>query len=156
MPVTLKTRKPVVKLTATDLRIFPVWEYALDEEDKREQDETWVRPVASAAIRNGVYVIVATDFATHSGRELRGFMIVSTLGGKVEIRAGAVVGRIGYRVIPTLSRKLAAARKCDWALRERDNLVEVLGEPETAVFPMQYALRVPIRGEKQTRQGILR
>jgi hypothetical protein len=44
MPATLKTRKPVDKLTVGDLVAFPIWEFASDEESVEGQDETWVRP----------------------------------------------------------------------------------------------------------------
>ena len=157
MPPTLKTRKPVVKLTATDLRIFPVWEFAIDEEGEGEQDETWVRPVDCTAIRKGSYSqIVASDFTIPASRCLQGFMVVTTANGKVEIRAGAVVGRTGYRVLPTISRKLAAARKYEWSLRVRDRLCQALGVREADVFPLRYTLRVSIRGERGTRAGVLR
>lgn len=36
--------KPVDELTIEDLRKYPIWEWAIDEEENVEQDETWVRP----------------------------------------------------------------------------------------------------------------
>jgi hypothetical protein len=157
MPATLKTRKPVVRLTATDLRTFPVWEYAIDEEGDGEQDETWVRPVDCAAIRKGKYSqIVGSDFRTSAGRKLQGFMDVTTARGQVEIAPGGVVGSICYRVLPAVSRKLAAARKYEWSLGERDRLCQSLGVPEVDVFPLRYLLRVPIRGEASAREGVIR
>jgi len=157
MPVTLKTRKPVVKLTASDLRTFPVWEYAIDEEGDGEQDETWVRPVDCAVIRKGEYSqIVGSDFTTPTGRRLQGFMDVTTARGQVEICPGAVVGSIGYIVLPTVSRKLAVARKYDWSLRERDRFSQALGVQEADVFPLRYLLRVPVREEVSARGGVIR
>lgn len=146
-----------MKLTGTDFRIFPVWEYALDEEGEGEQDETWVRPVDCAAVRKGAYSqIVASDFATPAGRKLQGFMIVTTAHGQVEIDAGAVVGSVGYRVLPHLSRKLAVRRKAPWVVEARDRLLSAVGQPEADVFPLRYSLRVPIRGERGTREGVLK
>lgn len=157
MPATLKTRKPVVKLTVTDLRTFPVWEYAIDEEGDGDQDETWVRPVDCTTVRKGVYSqIVATDFATPAGSELQGFMIVTTAQGKVEIHAGAVVGSLGYRALPWLSRKLAIRRNATWDVAARDRLLSAVGQSEAEVFPLQYSLRVLIRGEKEARRGVLK
>jgi hypothetical protein len=154
MPATLKTRKPVVKLTAGDFRAFPVWEFAIDEEGIGKQDETWVRPINSAAIRKGAYSqLVASDFATHSGRNLQGFMVVSTADGKIEISAGGIVGRMGLRVLPALSRKLAVRRKTPWDIEVRDRLLLALRQTEEEVFPLRYSLRVPIRGEKEPRKG---
>lgn len=134
VPATLKTRKPVVKLTGRDFSSFPVWEFAIDEEGEPGQDETWVRPVDCRVIGRGAYVIVASDFSTRAGRPLEGFMTVSTTDKEVEVGGGAVIGRAGYRVIPSVSRKLAVARRYKWALRERDRLVEALGETEDDVF----------------------
>lgn len=157
MPPTTETRKPVVKLTVTDLRTFPVWEFAIDEEGRGRQDETWVRPVDCKAIRKGAYSqIVATDFVTRAGRNLQGFMVVTTATNPVEINAGAIVGAIGYRVLPSVSRKMALRRKFDWSIRARDSLLGALREAEQIVFPMKFALRISIRGEPQVRRGIVK
>lgn len=154
MPATPSTRKPVTKLSAGDLRSFPVWEYAIDED---LHDETWVRPVGGNAIRKGSYSqIVAADFVTRSGRGLQGFMVVSTFGGKVDVAPGAIVGKVGYRVLPSLSRKMAAARKCEWDLRDREKLTYSLHMEEADVFPLRYRLRMLIRGESSLREGKLR
>jgi hypothetical protein len=40
----MKIRKQVYELTEDDLTEFPVWEFALDEEDEDGQDEATVRP----------------------------------------------------------------------------------------------------------------
>jgi hypothetical protein len=157
MAATLDTRKPVNKLTVGDLRDFPVWEYAIDEEGDGILDETWVRPVDCKTVRKGAYSqIVATDFITPADRKLQGFMIVTTAKGRVEISAGAVVGRVGYLPLPTISRKLAARRKADWHSELRDALLMSLREKEADVFPMRYLLRVLIRRERQPRRGIIR
>ncbi len=36
--------KPVDELTIEDLRKHPIWEWAIDEEENEDQDETWVKP----------------------------------------------------------------------------------------------------------------
>lgn len=36
--------KSVGELTILDLKENPIWEWAIDEEENAEQDETWVRP----------------------------------------------------------------------------------------------------------------
>ena len=129
----------------------------MDEEGDDEQDETWVRPVDCATIRKDPYSqIVGSDFTTPAGRRLQGFVDVSTARGQIEISPGAVVGSIGYIVLPTVSRKLAAARKYDWSLRERDRLCQALGVPEDDVFPLRYLLRVPVHGEVSARGGLIR
>ncbi|MGE6310420.1 hypothetical protein [Bacillus cereus] len=37
--------KPVDELTIEDLKHNPIWEWAIDEEENEECDETWVKPV---------------------------------------------------------------------------------------------------------------
>ncbi|HDR3890383.1 TPA: hypothetical protein QCO65_004902 [Bacillus cereus] len=37
--------KPVGELTIEDLKQNPIWEWAIDEEENEECDETWVKPV---------------------------------------------------------------------------------------------------------------
>ena len=36
--------KPIDKLTLEDFKDNPIWEWAIDDEQNEEQDETWVRP----------------------------------------------------------------------------------------------------------------
>jgi hypothetical protein len=150
----LNIRKPVHKLKVGDFRDLPVWEYAIDEEDKPSRDETWVRPVKGELVRKGVYSqLVSTRFTTASGRILHGFMTVSTVDPKIEILPGVVLGKVGFRPIPTMSRVLAAKRHQKWAIQARDELVAALSQPESIVFPLKYSLLVLIRGEKSYRQG---
>lgn len=157
MPVTPRTRKPIVKLTIADLRAFPIWKYAIDEEGVDGQDETWVRPVVSDTIPKGAYsLIVASDFTTPAGKKLQGFMDVTTAKAGVEIQPGAVVGRIGYRLLPHLTRKLAVRKKVSWEVEARDRLLLAIGQADADVFPLRYELRVPIRGEKQARAGAVK
>ncbi len=157
MTVTIHTRKPIVKIRAVDLRAFPVWEFTLDEEGLTGHDETWVRPVGSPIVRRGVYSqIVATDFQTATGRKLQGFMTVSTANGTVDVQPGAVVGRFGYSVLPTISRALATHRRYSWSLAKRDRLLSALKAKENEVFPLRYQLRVSIRGENERRAGLLK
>ena len=57
------TRKPIDQLTPEDLEAFPIWEFATDEEEDDERDETWVRPVDAAFIEPDQYSLsVAADF----------------------------------------------------------------------------------------------
>jgi hypothetical protein len=58
----MKIRKQVYKLTVDDLREHPVWEFALDEEGEKGQDEATVRPfVSSGSVdpRAGMFVVRA-------------------------------------------------------------------------------------------------
>ena len=121
---TLETRKPVTELTASDLREYPVWEYAIDEEDRPEQDETWVRPVPGTTVPKDRYSqIVHADFRTAGDMSLDGFVVVNTIPGAVELTPGAIVGAFGYFCIPSASRSEALSEGYDWSITERDELV---------------------------------
>ncbi|HDR7719539.1 hypothetical protein VSY18_12070 [Bacillus albus] len=39
--------KPIDELTIEDLKQNPIWEWAIDEEENEEYDETWVKPAAT-------------------------------------------------------------------------------------------------------------
>lgn len=156
MAATLTTRKPVDKLTLADLDAFRVWDYATDEEGEDERDETWVRPVKQASVRRGEYSqLVAATFRSPAGRELRGFMIVTTAKKSVEITPGVVLGRGLYLVLPGVSRKEAAAQDLSWCIHARDELCRRLQMKEAAVFPLGYCLDALIAGEKVARSGMI-
>ncbi|MED0982322.1 hypothetical protein P4T48_23105 [Bacillus paramycoides] len=40
----MSNSKPIDELTIEDLKQNPIWEWALDEEENEECDETWVKP----------------------------------------------------------------------------------------------------------------
>jgi hypothetical protein len=154
MRATLNTRKPVHKLLIRDFRSFPIWEYAIDEENEPGRDETWVRPVRSKFVPKGVYSqLVSARFTTASGKRLNGFMTVNTAGGRVEVLSGVVLGQLRFRPIPMVSRALAVKRRQKWAIQTRDELVAAIGQSEPTVLPLKYSLLVLIHGEKSYRQG---
>jgi len=155
MPATLKTRKPVNELTIEDLRTFPIWEFASDEEGVEGQDETWVRPVRRNQVAMGAYSqLVSTDFSTAGGAWLQGFMTVTTAEG-IEVSPGAVVGEGVYHVLPSLTEERAREEGLSWAIETRKEVVEALGGSAAGVFPIAYKLRVGIRGEKAPRSGVV-
>ena len=39
--------KPIDELTIEDLKQNPIWEWAIDEEENEEHDETWVKPTTT-------------------------------------------------------------------------------------------------------------
>lgn len=45
MKVFMNKSKPIDELTIEDLKHNPIWEWAIDEEENEECDETWVKPV---------------------------------------------------------------------------------------------------------------
>jgi len=59
---TLRTRKPIDRLTVDDLVAYPIWEYAIDEEVVDDRDETWVRP--GVLLHDGRYVVIDENDAS--------------------------------------------------------------------------------------------
>lgn len=156
MAATLKTRKPVDQLKPSDFDVFPMWEFASDEEGDDDQDETWVRPVKGSAVRRGEYSqLVATDFTTKSGTKFSGYMTVTTADDPAEISIGALVGEKEYAVLPSVSRKEAARQQISWAITARDAVVKIFRASESDVFPISFRLRIPIHGEKAPRSGTI-
>jgi hypothetical protein len=50
MSKSIKICKSVDQLQPEDIELYPIWEFALDEEGNDEQDETWVRPIFSKVV----------------------------------------------------------------------------------------------------------
>lgn len=153
---TLKARKPVGELSPDDFKVFPIWEFAIDEEGVRGRDETWVRPVDNQQVPANAYSqLVAAIFTTAKGRKLDGFMTVTTAENQVEITPGSIVRRGVYQCLPSMPKAQAVAENCRQALTDRTDLAKMLERAETDVFPLHYELRVKVRGENQLRTGVL-
>jgi hypothetical protein len=74
-PTPSPIRKQVTALLPGDIKRFPIWEYALDEEGEEGQDETTVRPrpdLKRAEPHEGLFV-VAAEFVTADGTRFDGF-----------------------------------------------------------------------------------
>ena len=62
--------KPVDELTIEDFKDNPIWEWAIDEEENEEQDETWVSPSETQNFTeelNGS--IVSGELSTNDGEK---------------------------------------------------------------------------------------
>jgi hypothetical protein len=59
--------KPIEEVTVEDLSRFPVWEFALDEED--EHDETWVRPVLRLPVKDLANRVIGAKVRLANGLE---------------------------------------------------------------------------------------
>jgi hypothetical protein len=155
MMITHKTRKPVTDLTLADLDAFPIWEFALDEEEHPEQDETWVRPIRRKKVPQNAYSqIVATHFVTASKDALDGFMVGTTADDGVQITPGALISE-RYLVLPMVSCQTTFQEKLTWPIKVRDNLLSHFKVLETDFFPLRYCLRVCISGEASVREGLI-
>ena len=133
MPPTIATRKPVDELTASDLEVFPIWEFAIEEEDvDDEQDETWVKPVPTGELPvDGSALSVAVALRLASGQVYPGVMFCDTHAG-LDIAAIALLTTEG-RVLFSQSDSPSELRR---------NLKR-LGLAHQNVFPLDYCTRVP-------------
>jgi hypothetical protein len=148
MAATLATRKPIDQITVADLVDFPIWEFCLDEEGVEGMDETWVRPLAAAAVPNGAYSLsVAAEFETASGLRVNGLIGVTTAEGEVEIAYPVLLFNGKYLFVP--SQHDMQIGPDDEKLRRA--VVDVLGP--SPVFPLRYRLSVSIEGEASHREG---
>ncbi len=144
MSVTEQTRKPIDQLTAEDLKAFPVWEFATDEEEVEGRDETWVRPVNVGRIANDAWSLsVASDFVAPNGSRFEGIMEVTTAVPSPFPAASLIVGG-SYLYIDGAPGS-----------RERRTLARKLGGTEAELFPLRFTLRVLVEGESTHRTGVI-
>ena len=150
MAATIATRKPIDQITVPDLVEFPIWEFCLDEEGVEGMDETWVRPLAAAAVPNGAYSLsVAAEFETASGLRVNGLVGVTT-AGEVEISQAVLLFGRKYLFVPDQQdMRIDALGEADKKLRAA--VTDALGT--SPVFPLRYRLNVLIEGEASHREG---
>ena len=148
MRPTLKTRKPIDQLRPIDLKTFPVWEFASDEEDEEGQHETWVRPVRAKQVPGNAYSLsVAARLTTPTGVEYQGIVGVSTAEGFEAVHA-AILTEEEYVFIPWPG--MAGASKL------ARSAAKELGVRATDLFPLAYRLDIPVEGEAAPRDGVYR
>jgi hypothetical protein len=145
--VSLRTRKPVERLTLSDFASFPVWEYASDEEGVEGRDETWVRPVRTVVVPKRSYTHVAASFTMPCGKQFPGYVTVSTLAGPPDVCQGVIF----YR-----RASLFVANPEAIGFREhRRRLLNALHLKPREVFPLSFRLFVPIAGRARYSGGVL-
>jgi len=134
-------RKQVSDLTPADLKEFPVWEFALDEEGVEGQDEATVRPMPAAyALDPGAgTLVVRATFRLADGTKMEGYLTPPLdaepgLGSIQPVIVGAF-GQVGFwmGVIRPPPSDLAK-----FYLR--------LGKSASQVFPLQFESNVELKG----------
>lgn len=134
------TRKQVSDLTPADLREFPVWEFALDEEGVEGQNEETVRPMPAAyALDPGAgMVVVRASFRLADGTKMEGYL---TPPPDAEPGLGSIqpvivtgLGQVGFwmGVIRPQPSDLA-------------KLYLRLGKSASQVFPLQFESNVELK-----------
>ncbi|MBM4383091.1 MAG: hypothetical protein FJ091_06935 [Deltaproteobacteria bacterium] len=144
----LGARKPIDELTLADLEVFPIWEFADDEEALEGRDETWVRPVAARIVdpQRLASLSVASGFTTASGKTLGGFVglrVAVSAPDELEVAVAVLLANGMY--VPA------------WPTRGRARIHAAarLGLTEEQFFPLRYRLRVHIGDEGTPREGVL-
>ena len=144
MRSTLATRMPVTDLTAAHLEEFPVWEFAIDEEEREEQDETWVKPVPTSQVpADGLSLSVAVTLKLANGLVYPAIMCCDTYAG-FHVQAFAILTTEG-RVL--FSRNDSRS--------ERQRSLKRLGLRVGQVFPLHYCTRIPYARTGSHEQGTI-
>lgn len=64
MTIRMGNSKPMEEVTLQDMLEYPIWTFALDEEDIEGQDETWQKPIYSTNVLPGyiaVYILLKIE-----------------------------------------------------------------------------------------------
>ena len=137
----MSSAKPIDELSANDLRIYPIWEYAMDDEE--EHDETYIRPVVASVVPQELNVVyhAACDVTAATGKSYVAFM--SICNGELHDEAPVIVGNSGeyWPLDPPYTRQFAK------------KLEKFFGVAYNSLFPMQWRLRVPVTGEQKAWSG---
>jgi hypothetical protein len=142
MSINLNTRKSIDKITIEDLEQFPIWEFALDDE---EQDETYIRPINSRVVPlNNYSMSIYTFFTTASNMEIKGIIEVSTDDG-IELGHGALIFNHNYIFIPN--------NNFNQSTEEYQEIANLMGFSYDKVFPLKFKLAVPIEGNNNIIEG---
>lgn len=94
-------RKQVYDLTLEDLRVYPVWEFALDEEGLPGQDEETVRPfVYTSPLDPGDGImVVPASFTLADGTEMSGYLTPTHQGKDIGYIRPTIIteaGQVGF------------------------------------------------------------
>lgn len=147
MTTTPTTRKPIHKITRKDLALFPIWEFATDEEANLGQDETWVKPKNAKSIGLNLYSLsVSAKFKTASKKIIEGLIGITTANG-VEFGHAVLLQDNKYIFLPSPDY--------DGAREERKLILAALGMTETEVFPISFTLKVLISGDANSAEDFL-
>jgi hypothetical protein len=145
METTLQTRKPIEALTPEDLDTFTIWEFAMDEGDDQQQDETWIRPLDRATIpRETCSLSVAADFVTADGTRFAGVVGLST-DASVAIASASLLAGGTY---------VYAAHGEKTSIRYKTSTASQLGKSPADIYPLRFTLRALLDGEAAPRSGI--
>jgi hypothetical protein len=142
MTIDLYSRRSIRKIARTDFAAFPVWEWALNEEESQGSGESLLRPTALESLPAGVarqYVVGAT-VTLNEGSTLAACVEVSLRSNKVQMAPMFI---------------FLQDRHLDFGGAETRT---VLGHyvKRADAHPVSWELAVPVDGEAGPRKGAVR
>jgi hypothetical protein len=139
-------RKQDYELSANDLLQYPVWEYALDEEEIDNQNERTLRPsLASPPIDpSDAYFIIRATFRLKNGAQLKGF--IKPVKQQYDNFMKPV---IPFDLNPVIISDNDNVAFCYGKIKpdqeQIDNNYKRLGYPSNEVFPITFTADVDIK-----------
>jgi hypothetical protein len=139
-----RIRRQVYDLRVEDLERYPLWEFALDEEDEEGQDECTLRPSLDGDVPDfspGTHILVC-DVSFANGTTAVGFIYSGEQGDygttwpTIATSSGHVSLWLGHtRQIENRSQELLAKG------------FKMLGKDSVTTFPVHFRTRVKINGD---------
>jgi hypothetical protein len=132
-------RKDVSGLTQDDLEMFPVWEFALDEEGEEGQDEAKVRPyeISGALDPSDGMFIVRAAFTLADGSKMRGYLTPGVQGDES-------LGALQPVIITELGQVFFWYGMLSPGAQSLAQSYEMHGRDAAEVFPVQAASDVEL------------
>lgn len=139
MIIDLATRRPFRKVTRADLQAFPVWEWAVNEEEIGGQGESFLRPTPHQAVPVGVaqqYIVAATAILND--------------GSRLSAVAEVAVHQNKVRAAPMFL--FLKEHRLDFTAAETITMLShFTKQPHT--WPVRWELAVPVGAEGKLRSG---
>jgi hypothetical protein len=124
-------RKQVYDLTLTDLAQYPVWDFALDEEDVEGQDEATLRPLTGLlAADDFPGTVVRAKFTLADGTVLIGHMTVPGIGENS-------IDDFHPSIVTETSQINFLFGYTEPSTEDKDKIYSLLGKSAKLVFPIQ-------------------
>jgi hypothetical protein len=154
----LHVRRHDYELSLEDLSEYPVWEYALSEEDIDNQDERTLRPsLASPPVNpNDAYFLVRATFKLANGAQLKGF-ITPLKEQDDDFMRPVIPVDLNPVIVSNAGHVAFCYGKSSLDQEQIDKNYKRLGYPSIEVFPISFTADVEINNgvSSGTLQGFL-
>ncbi len=142
MNIDLSTRRSIRKVSYADFAAYPVWEWALDEDEQMGAGESFIRPTTLDTIppTRALHYIVSASTTLSDGTVLPSCLEVTTRNGKPHIEPMFVF---------LLDRHL------DFAGVETTTMLSRY-KKRTNIYPVRWEMAVPFAQEATLRSGLVR